>query len=459
MKRKQLSDRKNNTAFFRSFFLLAIPVALALWYAFLAKPSGTDDRSLPVVKKCAEGGIVVSQASMAQLPSDPMEQCRELISYVVKPGDTFLGIFERFGLSGAQAADCFQSLASLGLFSLFPGDSLVVTRLAGGTLSQLSLLQKLQCWYNASVDSLGIKASKVPVAISSQRCLAKGIVTTSLSESMNEIGIDDACVSKFADIFAWDINFFVDPKAGDTYRIVFEKKFTEGRFVGYGEILTAQYVNNGRVFNAIGVKDDKGIIRYFDPDGKSLQKQFLKAPLRFNHISSRFSYQRLHPVLGIVRPHLGVDYAAPAGTPVYASADGTVRSAGYNGGFGNQVCIRHGSAYETSYGHLRAFATGIRPGKRVVQGELIGFVGGTGLSTGAHLDYRMTRNNQLVNPSTISIPAGKSIAPEQVLEFGTMRQECAMLFDMRLPGKTGAWVLDISRNRTADSVKTLVGLN
>jgi murein DD-endopeptidase MepM/ murein hydrolase activator NlpD len=275
---------------------------------------------------------------------------------------------------------------------------------------------------------------------------------------MNELGVDATCVSMFADIFGWDINFFVDPKEGDTYEIIFEKKFMEGRFAGYGDILAAQYENNGRIFQAIGLRDENGIMRYYDPDGKSMQKQFLKAPLRFNHISSNFSLHRMHPILGIVRPHLGVDYAAPIGTPIHASADGIVRFAGYNGGFGNQVVISHGSAYETSYGHLNAFGHGIRAGKRVVQGDVIGFVGKTGLATGPHLDYRMTRNKSFVNPSSINLPSGKGVAPERALDFQATRLESLALFNMRLPGKTGAWVLDVSGGRKTDSSATQVSM-
>jgi murein DD-endopeptidase MepM/ murein hydrolase activator NlpD len=316
-----------------------------------------------------------------------------------------------------------------------------------------NLLHKLSDWYCIAFDSLdgGLTASKRPISCSSQRCLAKGSLQTSLSESMNEMGIDDACVSKFADIFAWDINFFVDPQKGDGWEIIFEKKFSEGRFVGYGDILAAEYSNNGHVFRAIGMRGTHDEILYFDPEGKSLQKQFLKAPLRFNHISSRFTQHRRHPILGIVRPHLGVDYAAPYGTPVHASADGIVSFAGYNGGFGNQVRIRHGGAFETSYGHLQALGRGMRTGKRVVQGDLVGFVGSTGLSTGPHLDYRMTRNQRFINPSAVSLPAGKGVEPERQAEFTGLCQEFLTLFAIRLPGKTGAFVLDIGDTSTSDS--------
>jgi murein DD-endopeptidase MepM/ murein hydrolase activator NlpD len=257
------------------------------------------------------------------------------------------------------------------------------------------------------------------------------------------MGVDDACVAKFADVFAWDINFFVDPQPGDSFEIIFDKKFLAGRFAGYGDILAAKYVNRGHVFDAIGIKDAKGTMRYYDSEGKSLQKQFLKAPLRFTHISSGFSLHRLHPVLGIVRPHLGIDYAAPPGTPVYAAADGVVCYAGYHGGFGNFIRIRHGANYETSYGHLRAFAHGVRTGARVSQGDLIGTVGQTGLATGPHLDYRMTIGQRFVNPATVSLPREKSVPPEEAYAFELSQREFSAIFNSRLKGKTGCFVLNV----------------
>jgi murein DD-endopeptidase MepM/ murein hydrolase activator NlpD len=298
------------------------------------------------------------------------------------------------------------------------------------------------------MDGQEIKAGKKPVATSSQRCIVRGVLETSLSEDLNKMGIDDACVSKFADIFAWDINFFVDPQKGDSFEIVFEKKFAEGRFVGYGDIFAAQYVNAGRAYNAIGVQDEKDLRRhYYDLDGKSLQKQFLKAPLRFTHISSRFSLHRLHPVLGIVRPHLGIDYAAPTGTPVYAAADGVITFAGFTGGFGNQVRIRHGASYETSYGHLHAIARGIHPGARVSQGDLLGTVGATGIATGPHLDYRMSIAQRFVNPLTVSLPREKGVSAQDMAQFAACKREWCTILHMRFKGKTGFYVLDINENR------------
>jgi murein DD-endopeptidase MepM/ murein hydrolase activator NlpD len=358
-------DRKYQLPIFRSFLLF---LCVGVWWLFCSTLGTT------ATSESSPGPFQADRT----ISSFSIEKYKELISYVVKPGDTFLGILSRYGVTPEKAINCYRSLHPLGLMSLIPGDSLVMTRCAGGAMTAVSLLHKLDCWYSVSFDGSAIKTNKKPASTSSQRCIVRGVLETSLSEDMNKMGVDDACVSKFADIFAWDINFFVDPQKGDSFEIVFEKKFVEGRFAGYGDIFAAQYVNAGHVFNALGMTDEKSQRRYYDLDGKSLQKQFLKAPLRFTHISSRFSLHRLHPVLGIVRPHLGIDYAAPTGTPVYAAADGVITFAGFTGGFGNQVRIRHGASYETSYGHLHAIARGIHSGARVCQGDLIGTVGSDG---------------------------------------------------------------------------------
>jgi len=394
-----------------------------------------------------------SEPSACQTPSPgsyaTLEKYQETISYVVKRGDSFLGILSHFGVPGEIAIQCSRSFIPMGLPALLPGDSMVLIRNTRGLATGFSLLHKLTSWYTATFEATGVKVEKKPADFSEHRCIVRGVLTTSLSENLNAMGVDDACVSKFADIFAWDINFFVDPQPGDSFEILFDKKFIAGRFAGYGDIFAAKYVNKGHVFEAIGIKDPNGAMRYYDPDGKSLQKQFLKAPLHFTHISSGFSLHRMHPVLGIVRPHLGIDYAAPVGTPVYAAADGVICFVGFQGGFGNYVRIRHGASYETSYGHLRSFARQVRLGARVSQGDLIGTVGQTGLATGPHLDYRMTVGQRFVNPSTISLPREKSIPAEEARVFAQSRQECGALLTMRLKGKTGCFVLNVNEHKPA----------
>ena len=203
-----------------------------------------------------------------------------------------------------------------------------------------------------------------------------------------------------AEVFGGEIDFNNDLRRGDSFDVLFEKVYREGTFSGYGDVLAAEFVNDGRRVQAFRFQvPGEAEPQYFDETGRSMKRLFLRSPFRFEpRVTSRFSYRRVHPVLGGVRPHLGVDYGAPTGTPVVAVANGTVVSAARSGGSGNMVRLRHTNGYETYYLHLSAFGKGMRPGARVAQGQVIGRVGSTGLSTGPHLDYRMRKNGTFVNP-------------------------------------------------------------
>jgi murein DD-endopeptidase MepM/ murein hydrolase activator NlpD len=423
---------KSRKVVFPAFRLFFLGVLVCLWWYFC----GVIGHDGAPVKNAVVGA--------ANLPRTPIEACTRLVTYIVKPGDTFLGILSRHGLRPELAMTIHRAFVPLGLSSLFPGDSCVMRVSNSGEMSAFSVLNRLTAWYHMTIDNSAVHACKTAVATSIQRCLVRATLTTSLSEDLYYYDVGDAVVSKFADIFAWDINFFVDPQEGDSFDIVFEKKFAEGKFIGYGEILAARYVHNGRVYYAIGMKQGNDPIRYYDPDGKSLQKEFLKAPLHFNHISSRFSLHRKHPVLGIVRPHLGIDYAAPMGTPVYSAADGKVISAGWDGGYGNHIRISHGGSYETGYGHLSSFARGVHTGAIVKQGDCIGYVGQTGLSTGPHLDYRMTRAGRFVNPLTVSLPGKGGVDAGEMPAFSSAKAEYGAILSCRLIGQEGCFPLDVA---------------
>ncbi len=217
--------------------------------------------------------------------------------------------------------------------------------------------------------------------------------------AVTEQGEKGSLAISLAEIFAWDIDFNMDIRKGDSFKVLFEKKYLDGQFVGYRNVIAAEFTNLGKTFQAFRYTyPDTKISDYFDFAGNSLRKEFLKSPLNFKRISSRFSYSRLHPVRKIYRPHMGVDYAASPGTPVQATADGTVTFAGWNGASGRMVRIKHKKGYETMYLHLREFSPGIRKGKQVKGGQTIGKVGSSGVSTGPHLDYRIKHRGKYINP-------------------------------------------------------------
>ena len=226
-----------------------------------------------------------------------------------------------------------------------------------------------------------------------------GKIQDNLIFAVHEQDENDNLAISLSEIFAWDIDFYVDIRKGDSFKVLFEKKYLDGQFVGYRNVLAAEFTNLGKTFQAFRYTyADTEKSDYFDFEGNSLRKEFLKSPVSFTRISSRFSYSRLHPIRKVYRPHMGVDYAAAPGTPVQATADGTVTFAGWNGGAGRMLRIKHKKGYETMYLHLRGFAPGIRNGKQVTGGQTIGYVGTSGESTGPHLDYRIKHRGKYINP-------------------------------------------------------------
>jgi murein DD-endopeptidase MepM/ murein hydrolase activator NlpD len=272
--------------------------------------------------------------------------------------------------------------------------------------------------YEIEKDSQGYTVQRKEVPLETYRVKVVGEIRSSLFEAVDTIGEEDQLVIGFAEILAWEIDFYKDVREGDRFKVMVEKIYKGDQFIQYGPIHAVEYERGEKKIRGIRYQGE-----YYNESGISSKKAFLKTPLRFNRISSRFSATRRHPILGGVRPHFGVDYAAPIGTPIWAVADGTVLSCGWNGGFGKQVVIRHPNGYVTYYGHLCRFGPGIRRGARVAQKQVIGYVGSTGLSTGPHLDYRLARGGQFRNPLKESFPAGFPIKKEEMEKFQKRRDE------------------------------------
>lgn len=244
-----------------------------------------------------------------------------------------------------------------------------------------------------------------------------GSIERSLFEDGHEAGLSDPLIQKLAEIFGWDIDFALDLREGDRFVAIYEEKFWFGKKIGDGAILAAEFWNRGRVYRAIGSRDLYGRMNYFTPSGKSLRRPFLRTPVQFGSVSSRFSKSRYHPILKTWRAHNGVDYAAPLGTAVHATASGRVIGVGPSGGYGNRVVIDHGNSFSTLYAHLSRYRSGLRPGQHVEQGEVIGYVGQTGLATGPHLHYEFQVHGKHQNPLTFEFPASEVVAPALRAEF------------------------------------------
>jgi murein DD-endopeptidase MepM/ murein hydrolase activator NlpD len=272
--------------------------------------------------------------------------------------------------------------------------------------------------YEIEKESEGYAVQKKEIPLQGVLKKVVGEIRSSLFEAMDAAGEGDPLTISFAEILASEIDFYKDVREGDRFKVVVEKMHKGDEFIRYGTIHAVEYQRGEKVIRGIRYQED-----YYDEKGNSLRKAFLKVPLRFSRISSKFSRARNHPILGGVRPHYGVDYAAPSGTPIWAVADGTVVSCGWNTGFGRQVILRHGNGYVSCYGHLSGYGPGIRKGTRVKQKQVIGYVGSTGISTGPHLDYRLVKDGRFRNPLKETFPTGVPLRREERVPFQKQKEE------------------------------------
>lgn len=340
------------------------------------------------------GPMVVPSLGFLPKPSEPIRQ-----EVPIKKNETFTQLMVTEGFDPEVVHQVYESARPYyDLRQIHAGRSMQLTSDARGELLQLRYsidpLQTLIVSRNAAGE-LTSRVDRQTVETTVKEL--GGYIEGSLYSTINRLGEGDELVIHFADIFEWDVDFFKDLQAGDSFKIVYEK-LTVGKNqpYGYGRILAAELVNKGKTYDAIGYQQDNSW-EYYAPDGQPMKKAFLAAPLKFSRITSGFTTHRYHPILHIFRPHYGTDYAAPMGTPVRAIGKGRVLLAGWGGGAGKCVKLQHDQGIQTVYGHLARFAAGIRPGASVAQGQVIGYVGMTGLATGPHLDFRFLKNGKYVN--------------------------------------------------------------
>jgi len=268
-----------------------------------------------------------------------------------------------------------------------------------------------------------------PIIYDVEREMVHGVIKTSLFDAVTEAGEDSKLAIALADIFAWDIDFILDLRVGDTFQALVEKRFREGEPAGYGRILAAEFINRKKVFRAFRFQDGDNHASYYDENGDNVRKAFLRAPLSFTRISSGFTMKRFHPVTKTWKAHPAIDYAAPPGTPIKTVGDGTIKRIGYTKGNGNFIEVRHSNGYSTLYLHMKGFARGMKRGKRIAQGQVIGYVGSTGLATGPHLCFRMRKNGAPVNPYRVKVPAAKAVAKDRMADFRLTAAPFIVLFD------------------------------
>ena len=389
----------------------------------VAEPE-TPVESLPEQTEVAvdePAGIDTEFATLAPQPEfhPPMAAGPEYesLEMIIRRGDTLDRLFRRNGLNLGHLAE-IVSLQDAGnhLRMLRPGDKFEI-RHVEGDLVRLYRELDLTSALVISQEESGFTAEIIDRPIETRRRQAYGRIQSSLFESATEAGLTDKMIMNLAGIFAWDVDFVLDIRTNDDYYILYEEIYQDGQFVTDGEIVAAEFNNNGRTFQAIRYVDREGRSDYYTPDGRSVRKAFVRAPVDFTRISSSFNPRRRHPVLNTIRAHRGVDYAAPKGTPIKAAGDGKVIFRGRKGGYGNAVILQHGGNITTLYAHMSRFANAARIGSRVKQGQTIGYVGSTGLATAAHLHYEYRLNGVHRNPRTVELPQADPIKDEYRQDF------------------------------------------
>lgn len=340
----------------------------------------------------------------------------ELKSGVVRKGDTIMALLGDF-FSPAEiiglARDC-EDIFSLSRISA--GHAYAISTTGDdfhGFEYEINDAEKLRILRAEE----GFQVERAPIEYDVRVERVAGSISSNLFEAVEQAGETAELAVRLADIFAWDIDFIRDIRQGDSFTVLVEKRFRDDEPAGYGRILVAEFTNQGEAHRGYLFEADEGQAHYYDEDGRSLRKAFLKAPLDFRRISSGFSLRRLHPVLGVYRPHPGIDYAAPVGTPVKSVGDGVVTRVARDNAAGRYVSIRHNSTYETSYLHLSRFANGLKRGLRVRQGQVIGYVGQTGYATGPHLDFRMKKNGRYINPNKLKAPPAEGVPQAHMEAF------------------------------------------
>jgi murein DD-endopeptidase MepM/ murein hydrolase activator NlpD len=403
---------------------LGVPlIAVALLSMLDNSEAPAPPSSGPVMSTSSDEPIIVPPVDedfdaeqVTALLAEPEPQFDKLV-LTVGSGDTMEKLFRKNNLGIAELMSIVQLPEAKTRFrKIKPGDTFEVTHSDGQVISlysELDLTSALQI--EKSDDGFAAVIIERPIEI--RKRMAHGVIDTSLFESGAEAGLNDKVIMNIAGIFAWDVDFVLDIRQGDNYFVQYEEIWQDGKYVADGEIIAAEFNNNGRQIQAIRFVDEENHSEYFTPNGDSVRKAFIRAPVDFTRISSNFNPNRRHPILNKIRAHRGVDYAAPKGTPIKASGDGKVIFRGTKSGYGKTVIVQHGGNITTLYAHMSSYMRKVRVGSRVRQGQAIGFVGMTGLATANHLHYEYRLNGVHRNPRTVKLPDADPINPQYRTKF------------------------------------------
>jgi murein DD-endopeptidase MepM/ murein hydrolase activator NlpD len=361
--------------------------------------------SIPVAAPATPPTAVTQEASLAAS-----------VEIIVRRNDTLDAIFRRLSLDLSDLS-AIRNLPGIrqSLDYLKPGDSIQLTH-KDGEVRRLSRRVSEKQTLSVVRDDAGFTAQLSENPLETRVRTANATIDSSLFQAAESADMSDAIALKLANVFAWDIDFVLDIREGDHFAAVYEQVYENGKYLHDGELLAAEFVNDGKVYRAVRFQQGSNV-GYYTPQGQPMRKAFLRAPVDFTRVSSEFNPHRLHPILNTIRGHMGTDYAAPVGTPVHAAGDGRVSFEGVRGGYGNAIMLAHGSNVSTLYGHMSRFARNMHVGSHVQQGETIGYVGMTGLATGPHLHYEYLIDGVHKNPQTVRLPGAEPLRDDAMRQF------------------------------------------
>jgi murein DD-endopeptidase MepM/ murein hydrolase activator NlpD len=401
-------------------YAAAASAALILWHAARDTPTSVAYAPAPLIYPHAPRAAAPAPLAPVQGNSGAIAQqagVGSTIEVIVGRNDTLDAIFRRMALDTADLA-AIRQLPGIrqSLDFLRPGDAIKLTHTAGEIKELTRKVSETQTLEVVRGDA-GFAAKMIDNPVQTRIRTATATIDSSLFQAAEAADISDIVALKLANAFAWDIDFVLDIREGDRFTAVYEQIYQDGKYLRDGELLAAEFVNDGKVYRAVRFVAEDGSHSYYTPEGQPMRKAFLRAPVEFTRVSSVFNPHRLHPILNLIRGHMGTDYAAPTGTPVHAAGDGRVSFAGRRGGYGNAVVLAHSNSVSTFYGHMSRFAKNLRVGAHVQQGQVIGYVGMTGLATGPHLHYEYLVNGVHKDPQTVHLPGAEPLRAQALQKF------------------------------------------
>ena len=412
----------------RYWLLLAAAMAGGIAFQFLNVPAAVADHD----------PAVMAAAPATSVPPVPTETTA---NFRVADGDTLAALFASRNLSATDLAAIMDlDTAAERLKRILPGDVIHVTYTPDAHIQSLRMHYDDAHTLEVTRQGTGFVATLKDIPLTVTEAYAHGVIENSLFDSASRAGLSDATTMELIQLFAWDIDFAHDIQNGDRFSVVYQKLQRLGQPITNGPILAAEFDAGNKTYRVVRYTDPAGQSGYYTPDGRSVKKTLMRAPVSFSRISSGFSLHRKHPILGFTRAHQGVDYAAPSGTPIMAAGDGRIVFEGYKGGYGKCMIIDHGGGYSTLYGHMSRFKPGTHSGLHVKQEQVIGYVGMTGLATGPHLHFEVRINGVPRNPRTVKLPDTTPVQAADLAAFGTasanLLAQLTNLGDTRLAGAT-----------------------